>query len=90
MTLTPLTVTANPSALTFPQTPQSTNSAGKDITFTNETPELVDFDDLQFTGADKDDFDLTRNTCHGALAPAASCTLRVKFAPRARARATRH
>jgi hypothetical protein len=84
VTLTPIeAVTAAPSALAFPDTPQQSTSASQTVTFGNEEANPVQVTGVSFSGADPDDYLVSSDTCRGTVAAAGSCELHVKFNPQA-------
>ena len=77
-----------PASLSYGTQPQSTVSAPKTITITNSgfAPLLVT--GLTFGGASPQDYLVSFNGCLGPIAPAASCTVGVSFAPQAQGAST--
>ncbi|HLZ43184.1 MAG TPA: choice-of-anchor D domain-containing protein [Candidatus Sulfotelmatobacter sp.] len=76
-------VTVKPDSLTFSEQLVGTRSAGKTVTFTNGGGVDVYFTNILIEGVDSNDFSFT-TTCgvNGAgLAPGASCTSTIYYAP---------
>ena len=80
---TPGSASASPAALSFPSTPVGSASARKDVTVTNTSALFVlKVGALAIGGGDADEFKISGESCVGTtLAPAASCTVSVRFAP---------
>ena len=84
VTITPIeAVTAGPSALSFPDTPQQSTSASQMVTFTNDEATPVQVTGVSFSGADPDDYLVASDTCRGPIAAGGTCELHVKFNPQA-------
>ncbi|MBV9607881.1 MAG: choice-of-anchor D domain-containing protein [Solirubrobacterales bacterium] len=75
------TLTLSPTPLTFTATSLDTSSASQTVTLTNG-PEEMSITGLSLGGAAPGDFVIGRDGCSGTdLAPGASCTFGVTFAP---------
>lgn len=72
-----------PSSLAFATQPQSTVSAPRTFTVTNNGSAPLAVSGFSFGGADPDDFLVSADTCHGPVTPGASCQVSVRFAPQA-------
>ena len=57
------------------------SSSSQQITITNHGPSPLTPSGFTISGANASDFSVDGTTCNGAVAPAASCTVSVKFAP---------
>jgi phospholipase C len=78
---TGLTITASTGSLGFGNVPIETSSAPRQVTITNPGSNPVTIDDISVTGPqDFGEFPQTNN-CGSALAPQATCTIQVSFAP---------
>jgi hypothetical protein len=77
-TLIPLSV--SPGALGFSAQSQGTTSAAQTAVLTNNDADPHTISSLQITGTNAGDFAQTNN-CAGSLAPGASCSISVTFAP---------
>jgi hypothetical protein len=77
-TLTPLSV--SPGALGFSAQSQGTTSAAQTAVLTNNDADPHTISSLQILGTNAGDFAQTNN-CVGSLAPGASCSISVTFAP---------
>ena len=79
------TITAlsfNPAAVTFPNTPVSTTSAGIPVVMTNTGNGTMTISSITITGTNASNFAQTNN-CGASLAGGGSCTITVKFTPSA-------
>ena len=75
------TASVSPAGLTFGSQPQATISAPRPVTITNTGDAPLQISGLLFTGADNGDFLISSDDCRGQIAPGASCTANVSFAP---------
>jgi hypothetical protein len=88
--VTPL-AKATPASLTFGSptpVPQESISPPQTVTYTNGGNLPLTISGFTLSGPDPDEFLTGTDTCREALAPAASCTLQVRFAPLAPGTAT--
>jgi archaellum component FlaF (FlaF/FlaG flagellin family) len=69
--------------LSFPTQPLGTTSATKTVTVTNQGSGNLPINSIFGGGLDPSDF-AEANTCDSSLAPGASCTISVTFAPKAK------
>ena len=69
------------SSLSFSTQAQSTISAPQMVTITNTGLAALAVTGLTFAGTDPQDYLITSNGCLGPIAPGASCTVGVAFAP---------
>ena len=76
-------VTFSPTSLSFSAQTVGTTSAAQTVTLTNVGPATLTISSISFTGTSSADFTQT-NTCGTSLASGSSCTISVRFAPRAR------
>jgi len=72
--------TLSPTSLTFATRLVGTTSSAQSVTLTNYGTAALAITGISVTGADPGDF-AQANTCGGSLAPGASCTISVFFAP---------
>jgi hypothetical protein len=75
-------LTLSPSSLAFPATPVGSASEGQAITLKNSATTPIGIDSVGLSGADPGDF-VAVNGCGATLAPGASCSVFVAFAPSA-------
>jgi hypothetical protein len=75
--------TPSPSSLTFAAQPQSTLSAVKRVTVTNNAPGGMTITDLVLGGARPEDFVIGFTTCLRTVPTGGSCHVDVSFAPQA-------
>ena len=83
--VTPI-VAASPVSLTFGSdtpVPQNSISRPQTVTYTNEGNEPLTISGFTLTGSNADDFLTGTDTCRQTIAPGASCTLQIRFAPQA-------
>lgn len=71
------------STATFGRQAQATLSPSQAITVTNDGAAPLRIDGVRLSGAHPGDFLADRGTCVGTVAPSATCTLSVPFAPQA-------
>jgi hypothetical protein len=79
---------ASASAMSFATQAQSTLSAPRAVTVTNTGLGVLIVTGLTFTGTDAQDYLVTSNGCLGQIAPNASCTIGVSFAPQEQGRSS--
>jgi dienelactone hydrolase len=72
--------TLSATSLAFATQPAGTTSPAQSVTLTNYGTVALSISGIGFTGADPGDFAET-NTCNGAVAPGATCTISVTFQP---------
>src|SRR5438105_3304052 len=81
------TADRSPVSLTFGSfaspVPQGTVSAPKTVTVTNNGSSPLVVAGFAVSGTNPDDFFTSDDSCHGPVAPGASCTAHVRFAPQA-------
>ena len=73
-------VTVNPSPVTFPTTTQGTTSAPITATVTNTGNATLHISSVNLGGNNSADFSMM-NTCNGAYAPNANCSITLTFTP---------
>jgi hypothetical protein len=73
-------VTLSASSVAFGNQASGTTSAAKTVTVTNSGSSSLSFSSIAVSGAEADDFALSK-TCGSTLAAGASCTLSVSFKP---------
>lgn len=74
-------VTLTPTSLGFGNVLVGTTSAPLTATVTNDGDGPLTVGTVEITGADPSDYAIHANTCTSPVAPAASCTIQVEFAP---------
>ena len=74
-------VTLTPGSLTFPTTAQGSTSPAQTITVISAGSATLHISSVLLSGSNPGDFSLAANTCSAPLAPNASCTISVTFAP---------
>ena len=75
---------ASPGGLTFPATQTGTVSAAQTVTVTNQGDASLQLAQATIGGADTADFRLAADSCSNqSLAPTATCSVQVEFAPQA-------
>jgi probable HAF family extracellular repeat protein len=77
--LTPQTLSVTPAPLAFGNQPVGTVSAAQSVAVTNKTTSSIPIASITPAG----DFAIANNNCTATLAPGASCTVGVTFAPTA-------
>jgi hypothetical protein len=83
--VTPI-VAASPASLSFGSdtpVPQNSISRPQTITYTNEGNEPLEISGFSLTGTDAGEFLTGTDTCRQTIAPGATCTMQVRFAPQA-------
>jgi hypothetical protein len=71
----------SPGSFTFASQPQTTLSGPKAVTVTNNGSAPLHVGGFGFSGTNADDFLIGSDTCRAAIAPGASCTASIRFAP---------
>jgi len=71
----------SPTSLTFPLRAHGTTSIAQSVTLTNSGNRALTISSIGITGTNYGDFSLQSNTCGTSLAPSASCSLSVSYAP---------
>ena len=77
--VSPAQLTLSPTALTFPTTAQNSKSAAETITASNGGQQTAQLGSQSVSG----DFVLAGTTCGSTLAPGATCSISIQFAPTA-------
>jgi hypothetical protein len=71
----------SPSTLVFAKQARATNSPSKAVTVINKGSANLVINGFVFSKENADDFLIGSDTCHGPVAPGASCTALVRFSP---------
>ena len=81
------TADQSPTSLTFGSAgspvPQGTVSAPQSVAITNNGSAPLVVSGFEISGTNPDDFFTSTDSCHSVIAPAASCSVKVRFAPQA-------
>ena len=73
----------SPTSLTFANQNIGTTSAAQSVTVSNPGTDTLNIGSILLTGVNSGDFSISANTCGATLAPAANCSVSVKFTPTA-------
>jgi Domain of unknown function (DUF1929) len=78
----PLAISLNPTSMTFVDQPVGSRSVAQTVVLTNNGAAPLTVDEVQLTGPDVGDFQVTTDTCRGAsIASGASCVVSLAFSP---------
>jgi hypothetical protein len=78
-----MTLTFNPTSLTFAQQNTGTTSAAQGVTITDTGNTAVTISSIALTGANPGDYAISANTCPASLGAGASCQVNITFRPTA-------